>query len=46
MSLSTLFFLLSGAAMYRLGAFNERHPGRTRAWLWNATVWTWKSLNK
>ncbi len=46
MSFSTLFFLAACTAMYRLGIFNERHPGRTRAWLWKVTVWTWKSLNK
>lgn len=46
MSISTLFFVAACAAMYKLGAFNVRHPGQVRQWLWKAALWTWRSLNK
>jgi hypothetical protein len=46
MSFSCLLFFASCTAMYKLGAFNERHPGRTRAWLWRTAVWCWNSVNK
>jgi hypothetical protein len=44
-SLSSLLFMAICTGMYKLGAFNERHPGQMRAWLWRAALWTWKSLN-
>jgi hypothetical protein len=46
MSFSTLFFVAVCTAMYKLGAFNERHPGRLREWSWRAVLWSWRSLNK
>jgi hypothetical protein len=46
MSFSTLFFVVACTAMYKLGSFNAHHPGRMRAWLGQAAVWTWKSLSK
>ena len=43
MSASSLLFMTTCWAMYRLGAFNERHPGEALkrvklAWKW---IWSW-----
>jgi hypothetical protein len=43
MSISTIFFLATCFAIYKLGAFNAEHPGR--AWAnvnrWAVQLWTW-----
>jgi hypothetical protein len=46
MSFSSLFFLATCFGMYKLGAFNARHPGVLRAGLWRGSKQLWKWLNQ
>lgn len=39
MSISSLLFIGACYGMYRLGAFNARHPGRMLEW--TRQVWKW-----
>lgn len=44
MSLSTFVCLMFGVGMYKLGAFNQQHPGEAwratqHAWSWVAKSW-------
>jgi len=38
MSVSSVLFIVSCLAMYKLGAFNEKNPGR----IWELTKCAWK----
>ncbi len=40
MSLSSLFFIGIGFGLYKLGAFNERHPGEAK----RRAILTWSRL--
>ncbi len=46
MSLTTLFLIAVGVGLYRLGAFNERHPGEVRELLGHITLWVWRSFQR
>ena len=46
MAFSDLFLIVCGIGCYRLGVFNERHPGRMSAWLCETARWVWASMNK
>lgn len=41
MSIESIFALLVCFGMYRLGAYNEKHPGE--AWRATQLAWTWMS---
>lgn len=46
MSLSSLLFIGVCWGMYRLGAFNERHPGQMWPRLRQSALWVWRWMNK
>ena len=46
MSISSVFFILCCVGIYRLGAFNARHPGRAWCCCCDSTLRFWKWLNQ
>ena len=42
MSLSMLIYIVSCIGFYKLGAFNQKHPGE----LWRSGQFFWKWLNQ
>jgi len=46
MSISTLLVLLIWYGAYKLGAFNERHPGRAWELCREWTLWVWAAMSK
>jgi hypothetical protein len=39
MSVSSVLFIMACAAMYRLGAYNQRNPGQL--WAFAKFLWKW-----